>query len=438
MHQTRCLHVIGWFFLAASLRAERVAGEPIDLQLARRYFDEAKALSERDGGRLWGKGLYGPLMFADPTTRTLVADRADPEGKLRADGGVFVGTLPADQNIANTSFTWSGVKWTMVVWPPPGDALDRGMLLMHELWHRVQDDIGFPSTGPSNAHLDSHDGRVWIRLEWSALRKAVQSKEAVRRAAIGDALTFRAYRRTLFSQATDEERSLEMHEGLANYTGAALAGADEAERVACAVRALESGESKPTYVRSFAYASGPVYGLLLDALAPNWRHGLSPKQDLGELLSKAIGFASSTDLATAAKQRSTGYDNRVFFEEAAREQKRQERFAAMKSKLVDGPVFRLPFRQMKIQLNPDEVVALGELGTVYPTARIVDAWGVLSVTDGALIDKNWLGVTVAAPPDSTARPLSGPGWTLELGGGWIVAPGPRAGDFQLGPGGDNK
>ncbi|MFH1110738.1 MAG: trypsin-like serine protease [Planctomycetota bacterium] len=433
---TRVSRYLGWIDQAVGVpaappRPAATDHNPIDFSLARRYFDEAKAISDRDNGKLWGKPLFGPMMFADSATRTIVADRADNEGKLRPAGDVFVGTLPTEYNMANTAFTWAGVKWTMVLWPPPADPLDRGMLLIHELWHRIQDDLGFASTGPANAHLDSREGRTWLRLEWAALRKALQSKGPDRKSAIHDALKFRVARRSLFPDAAKEEQRLEMHEGLANYTGAALAGADESQRVTSALGAIDAGEKKPTFVRSFAYASGPAYGVLLDLTAPGWRKGLTPKNDLGDLLSQAVGFTASGDSVSAARQRSASYGDSIITEETERDRKRQERSAAAKAKLVDGPVLRLPFQKMSIELNPDEVVPLDEFGTVYPTARIVDAWGVLAVTDGALIDKNWSGVTVAAPKDATGAPHSGPGWTLELSGGWSVIAATRPGDFEL-------
>lgn len=408
---------------------------PIDFRLARQYFDEAEALSRRDAGRLWNKPLYGPMMFADHATRTVVADRADRDGNLRQEKDVFVGKLPPDHNIANTAFTWAGVEWTMVVWPPPADPLDRGVLLMHELWHRIQADLGLPSTGPDNAHLDTPDGRTWMRLEWAALRKALHSQGVPRRGALEDALIFRAHRRSLFSGAAAEEQSLEMHEGLANYTGAAVAGSNASERLTCALRALESGEKKPTYVRSFAYASGPAYGVLLDELASNWRTGISAKNDLGELASRAIHFVAPGDIAAKARERAGSYGgDRITAEETERDRERRRKLASARAKLVDGPILRLPFRQMKIQLDPNGLIPLGELGTVYPTARIVDEWGVLTVTDGALIDKNWSGVTVAAPADLTAAPLSGPGWTLSLSDGWsVVAINPTSFQLQRNP-----
>jgi hypothetical protein len=307
----------------------------IDLALARQYFDESKTLCERDGGRLWGKSLCGPLLFADPKTRAIVANQSDKEGKLRDDNGVFVGTLPADQNIANTAFTWAGVKWTMVAWPLPGDRLDRVRILLHELWHRVQDDLGLPSTGPSNSHLDGLDGRTWLRLEWAALRKALESQGDDRRQPIEHALTFRVYRRSLFPDAIEQERSLEMHEGLANYTGVALADADPAATTKLAIRTLDAGLKTPSFTRSFAYASGPAYGMLLDAMRPDWRRNLSSKADLGELLGGAIGFAPPGDLADEAKRRAASHDgDGILAEETERDRKHKERLADAEARLV--------------------------------------------------------------------------------------------------------
>jgi len=59
------------------------AQTPMDLEAAKRYFDDAKAASDADAGKLWGVRLYGPMMFADPQTRAVVANQADAEGTLR-------------------------------------------------------------------------------------------------------------------------------------------------------------------------------------------------------------------------------------------------------------------------------------------------------------------------------------------------------------------
>ena len=73
--------------------------------LAAQYFQEARVVCESDAAKLWRVSLCGPLLFADPQTRAIYASQADKDGTLRADGGVFRGTLPANVNIANTSLT---------------------------------------------------------------------------------------------------------------------------------------------------------------------------------------------------------------------------------------------------------------------------------------------------------------------------------------------
>ncbi len=55
------------------------------------------------------------------------------------------------------------------MWPLPEDDDARQVLVMHESWHRVQEQIGLPASNPSNGHLNTFDGRLWLQLEWRAL-----------------------------------------------------------------------------------------------------------------------------------------------------------------------------------------------------------------------------------------------------------------------------
>jgi hypothetical protein len=70
-----------------------------------------------------------------------------------------------------------------------------------------------------------------------------------------------------------------------------------------------------------------------------------------------------------------------------------------------------------------------------PTMRLVDAWGVLAVNNGAWLERDVTGhlvrARVPAPPDLSARPLKGDGWSLELTNGWEVVSGDRPGDVKI-------
>ena len=377
-----------------------------------------------DGGELWGVDLCSaPLLLVEPATRRLYAVRSGDSDVLKPDGDLFTGLLPPNVNIANTALEWDGIRWAMVMLPLPESPVRRRALLMHESWHGVQARLGLPLWSPTPEHLATPEGRVLMRLEWRALAAALEAtdKDAMDHA-IADALAFRAARRAGAGAGAEQERQLELNEGLAEYTGLRLSGGDASAEAVSALRAAEPADS---YVRSFAYASGPAYGLLLDQADPDWRRGLVAADDLGALLAERANVKPGE--AATAEDRYGGADIRA--DEARRTEAARIVSAAWTAKLVEGPRLVLPFQSMQIAFDPNTVTALPPHGSVYPTLRVVDAWGVLEVTDGALIDPNWSGAVVAAPASIEGR--EGPGWTLQLNPEWRLEAGDQPGDFRL-------
>jgi hypothetical protein len=365
---------------------------------------ELHAMCAADGGRMWGVSLCGPTMIVDQHTRAVVADREAPA------------VLPKEIGLANTAVDWNGKRWTMVMGPLPDDAFARKMLLAHESFHRIQDSIGFPVAGPANAHLDAVEGRYWLRLEWRALQAALQGD----RAAIRDALLFRAMRRSLFPTAAKEEHDLEMHEGLAEYTGAAMAEPDASARASHLVTKLHEAEATPTFVRSFAYASGPAWGTLLDRKRRRWTRALRRTDDLGELVATAWHVMLPADVAALANERAQPYDGvSLLAEEGERDAKKQEMLRAFRIRFIDGPVLVLPLRHMSFQFDPNASQPFGSYGTVYPTLTLRDDWGSIEVKHGgALINSNFTQLTVpAAAGDDYVLTLTS-GWSIE--GGKVV------------------
>ena len=408
----------------------------IDASVAHQYFLEARKSSERDGGKLWGRPLYGPMLFVDPATHSVVANQKDVQGLLSKKDEVSVGRLPEKQPVANFATTWAGVKWTMIVWPLPSDDFRRGALMLHESFHRIQDDLGLPASNPSNDHLDSKDGRIWLQLEWSALKKALRSPGAERRQAIEDALTFRNHRRGLFPNSESSERALEMNEGLAQYTGYKLSADSDTQLIERVVKQIDDAAKRPTFVRSFAYVSGPAYGVLLDESGARWRPGLTVSNDLGALLQTSMKIELSDDLKARAETESTKYGRATLeTKENERELARRKRIADYKGRLVDGHTLLIPLTDKgNFSFDPNNLIPLDSAATVYPTAAIKDDWGILEVSNGALLVREGGKVTkifLSAPADVKARPLKGDGWTLELTAGWKLTPGQREGDLAL-------
>ena len=113
-------------FICASAYGAPPAPSPIDMAQAKAAFAEAEAVSNKEGGRLWGKKLYGGLFFVDPETRAVIANEPDSDGILHAVNGVYVGTLPKEILVSNAPVEWQGKRWTMLMWPTiPTDTIDR-------------------------------------------------------------------------------------------------------------------------------------------------------------------------------------------------------------------------------------------------------------------------------------------------------------------------
>jgi hypothetical protein len=409
-------------FLLVLLSLASAAEAQVQPELAKRYFEEATKLCQRDAGRLWGVSLCGPMVIFDPVTRTRATSQPEPEGPP-----------PRFSGFADGPVSWGGLLW--FAWPlymlPEKDADVRQQLILHGLFHRIQPELGFMQGmqgDGSNEHLDTLEGRVWMQLEWRALRRAVEASGSDRIKAIADALAFRRERRRLFPGAADNERRDEIREGLASYTGIAAWANSPADARRAAAAAAAGGELQTSFVGNFEAASGPAYGVLLDDLMPGWRRQLRATSDLGDLLASAIKKPPTTDLAAAAAR----YDGATLrTAEEARDRAQQARVAELRRRFVDGPVLTMPAAGSGTSDTRDSVGIPG-VGTVFfhnftRSAR----WGHLDANNGVLhsADGTTLSVPVTGPLEGTT--LRGDGWNATLNSGWVVRPAARPGSFTI-------
>ena len=409
----------------------RVGGQPVDqLEQARRYVREAQFICEQDGGALWGTSLCGPLLLVNTSSREIFANEQDAQHLLQKQGDVFVGKLSQEINVANTAMEWAGTKWSMVMLPLPADPQQRKTLLAHELWHRIQDQLGLPISGDSNEHLDTRDGRYWLQLEWRALTAALGTSGPQEKRAITDAGVFRARRHKIFPADAEQERSMEMHEGLAEYTGVRLSGSPDLRQFVIRHN-VQDAASRQTFVRSFAYATGPAYGVLLDSTGNDWRKELKPGVDLANLLLKRRHIVLPDNIDVVANNRAEVYDGATLAEfEDRREAERIAQQKDFRARFADGAVLEIPLQKMNMQFDPGTPVPVDKMGTIYPAIRIVDAWGVLDVKErGALLSNDFHKVTISAPRETRGAKVNGEGWTLDLNAGWRVAVGDRYGSY---------
>jgi hypothetical protein len=405
--------------LLALLGTTTAANGQVRPEVAQRYFEEATKLCERDAGRLWGVSLCGPMVIFDQATGTRATSQPEPEGQP-----------PRFPGMADGPVSWGGLRW--FAYPlhmlADTDADVRQQNMLHGLFHRIQPELGFITSDGFNEHLDTLEGRVWMRLEWRALRRAVESSGSDRAEAIADALAFRRERRRLFPGAADNERREEIREGLASYTGIAAWAASPADARRAAASALAGGESQPSLVGNFEAASGPAYGVLLDDLKPGWRRQLRGASDLGDLLGSATNRPPTTNVAVAAAR----YDGAALrTAEEARDRAQQVRVAELHRLFVDGPVLTMPAAGSSTNDTTGSVGIPGA-GTVFFRNFTLSArWGRLNANDGVLrsADGTTLAVPVAGPLEGAT--LKGDGWSATLNSGWVVRPAARPGSFTI-------
>jgi hypothetical protein len=405
-------------FLVALLGAATAAEAQVTPELAKRYFEEAQKLCERDAGRLWGISLCGPLVIYDPASGTRATNQPEPEGPV-----------PRFSAFADGPVEWGGLRWFAIpLYILPEDAEKRQQSWGHPQFHRIQHQLAFMATASdgSNEHLDTLEGRYFMQLEWRALRRALESSRSGQSEAIADALAFRRERRRLFPGAADNERRDEIREGLADYTGIAIWANSPADARRAAASRLVGGDW--SFVGNFESQSGPAYAVLLDDLLPGWRRQLNGTSDLGDLLASAIKRPSTTDVTVAAAR----YDGATLrTAEEVRDRAQQVRVAELRRRFVDGPVLTMPAGGSGTSDTRDSVGIPG-VGIVYFHNFTLSAqWGRLNANNGVLrsADGTTLSVPVTGPLEGTT--LQGDGWSVTLNAGWVVRPAARAGSFTI-------
>lgn len=422
----------------------------------------ARAVLAADHGRLWGARLDTLRWMGVDDKRVWLS--ADPRvsGYVR-DGTLWTGPLPAGITPSNTSVTWNGMRWAMVILPFPVDSATATRLLIHEAMHVDQPSLlpqpKYDETANGSGLLDEATGRTQLREEWRALAAALRAPSGIegiggraRRDAIRDALVFRAAR---YADATPDEitreRAIDVTEGLPEYTSWRLSRT--ADR-AFAAQIDSAPQRLPSFVRGFMYYTGPAYAMLLDDYEGSaWRREVRALPDLQRLLFVAwhdraprdpdaalIGNALAghtldatqrARLATLERDAAARYHGAAIrAEEDARWAAREKELAEYRATFVSGPTLRIRPKSLNISFDPRRQASLGDAGTVMANLAWRGPGGAeLHAPAGALVTPKWdevrvpLGDVHLAPgPLAAPVSLSGAGWTLALPAGWIVTP----------------
>jgi hypothetical protein len=181
-------------------------------------------------------------------------------------------------------------------------------------------------------------------------------------------------------------------------------------------------------VRTAAYASGPAYGLLLEAASPGWTRKVRASDDPAAMLMRALAIQPVADVEAAAA-RCGGAQIRAAEEQ--REQQRKARIAELRRRFVDGPVLVIPEGGRGFS-DSHRAVVIPEVGTIwFGDYRQTGAWGALDADKGVLLSTDGRTRRLPAPVRRDETTISGDGWTLTVSPEWMIREGARQGDYEV-------
>ena len=392
---------------------------------ASRYFKEIEEICNRDSGRLWGKNLYGPLMYVERGSRRIVANQPDNEGLLKLKDGVYTGLYPKELILSNASVKFGGTQFAMVPLLPEEDEYRIKTRAIHSLFHRFQDNEGATGSSFNANNMDEKEARLWIKLEWKALRKAINNGGEERQLAVRDALIFRGSNRELYHKYAGDENKFETYEGLATFTYTLLCTNSREEFKSKLFENLDRVYSMQSYARSYGFIHGALYAFLLYDKGYDIKNIKTDNFDIGNAVKELYDIELPSICRDVAGSLAINYDiATVNLEEEKRDADIRESIHRQTSLFTERPVVFLELESPYFDFEPEDVHSLDTLGTLYNSLRVSDNWGKLTVEKGGCLVSNnlkFLRITAKAFKSDKSH-ISGEGWHLILNSDWELIP----------------
>ena len=389
------------------------------------YFKEIEKICDRDSGKLWGENIYGPLMFVDRTTRRIVANQPDNEGLLKSKDGVYTGLFPKDLLISHSPSNFGGTKFAVAILPDENDDYRIITRAVHGLYHMLQEKNGISASFFNATNMDEKEARLWIKLEWKALRKAINTNGEEQQLAIRDALIFRGSNRELYQKYATEENRFETYEGLATFTSILLSTSSNEEFKTKLLETLDFGYSMESYARSYGFIHGALYATLLYNKGFDLRTIKTDNFDLGNAVRQLYNIELPPICRDVAGSLAVNYNmESILKEEEERDARIKERILSQSNIFTEKPVVFLELESPYFDFEQEEIRSLDSLGTLYKTIRVSDNWGKLTVEKGGcLVSNNLKFLRVTAKSfKADKNHISGDGWHIVLNNDWELIP----------------
>jgi len=385
------------------------------------YIKSIEEICNRDNGRLWGYNLYGPMIFVDRTSRRIIANMPDNEGILKEKDGLYTGLYPKELIVNNAPVSFGGTLFAMIPLPAEEDEYRITTRAIHSLFHVFQISKGIAPATFNAPNMDEKEARLWIKLEWKALRKALDSSDEARQLAIRDALIFRGSNRELYHKFATIGNRFETYEGLATFTYTMLCTNSQQEYKTRLFENLDRLYSMPSFTRSYGFIHGALYASLLNDKGFDIKTIETDNFDLGKAVQDLYEIELPEICRDVAGSLALSYDiDAINKEEEMRLADIRKRMHELISTYTEKPVVFLELESPYFDFEPENVHPLDTLGTLYSSMRVSDNWGKLTVDKGGCLVSNsfkYLRITAKGYKEDKNR-ISGEGWHLILNNDW--------------------
>jgi len=271
--------------------------------------------------------------------------------------------------------------------------------------------------------MDEKEARLWIKLEWKALRKALTTEGEARQLALRDALIFRGSNRELYQKWAEEANRFETNEGLATFTNTLLSTNSREEFKTRILDNLAGAYPLQSYSRSYGFIHGALYASLLLEKGFDFKTIHSDRFDMGKVVQELYDIELPAICRDVAGSLAVSYDiDLINKEEEQRLADIRESIHKQISIFTEKPVVFLELESPYFDFEPEDVHSLDTLGTLYTSMRVSDNWGKLTVNkEGCLVSSNfkYIRITARGFREEKNR-LTGDGWQLLLNNDWVV------------------
>jgi len=388
---------------------------------ALQYFKSIEEICIKEEGNLWKKNLYCPIMFVDRASRNIVANQPDKDGLLKFKDGIYTGLYPKELIINNAPVIFGGTLFAMTPLPSQEDDYRIKTRAIHSMFHRFQEAEGFIASGYNTNNMDDKEARLWIKLEWKALRKAINSEGEGRLIAIRDALIFKGSNRELYNEYADDENRFETYEGLATFTYTLFCTNSSEEFKTRLFENLDRIYSMQSYSRSYGFIHGALYASLLYDQGFDFDTIKTDNFDLGNAVKELYNIKLPAICRDVAGSLALNYDiDAINKEEEKRVSDIKERIHKQISTFTEKPVVFLELESPYFDFEPEDIHSLDTLGTLYNALRVSDNWGKLTIDKGGCLVSNnfkYLRITAKGYKEEKNH-ITGEGWLLILNNGW--------------------